>query len=159
ASEGSARARPRGSCSANTGTTAGRTRRKSDLSRLRIFPVVEGQGESGALPVLLRRIWELLGGEYIEVFSPFRCSKQKLLQPSEMARILDFAVSRLESAGLDADPAMVLLLFDADDDLPCILGPEVLTRAKALRADADISCVIANVEFETWFVAAAESLA
>ena len=120
---------------------------------------MEGQGESGALPVLLRRIWELLGGEYIEVFSPFRCSKQKLLQPSEMARILDFAVSRLESAGLDADPAMVLLLFDADDDLPCILGPEVLTRAKALRADADISCVIANVEFETWFVAAAESLA
>jgi uncharacterized protein YnzC (UPF0291/DUF896 family) len=52
---------------------------------------VEGQGESGAVPVLLRRIWELLGGEYIEILTPFRCSKQKLLQESEMIRILDLS--------------------------------------------------------------------
>ncbi len=129
------------------------------MNRLRIFPIVEGQGEGGAVPILLRRIWELLGGEYIEIFTPFRCSKQKLLQASEMMRILDLAISRLGTSSFGDDPALIILVLDADNDLPCILGPQILARAKTLRADADVSCVIANVEFETWFVAAAESLA
>jgi hypothetical protein len=53
---------------------------------------------------------------------------------------------------------MVLLLLDADDDLPCVLGPDLLRRAQQIRSDVDIACVIANVDYETWFVAAASSL-
>ena len=33
-----------------------------------------------------------------------------------------------------------------------------MALARQIRADADVSCVIANIEYETWFVAAAESL-
>ena len=55
---------------------------------------------------------------------------------------------------------LILILVDAEDDCAKLgsLGPLLLARAKAARPDLDISCVIANVMFETWFVAAAESL-
>ena len=56
------------------------------------------------------------------------------------------------------DPKLILILLDADDDLPCELGPKVLQLAYSARSDHNISCVIANVEYETWFVAAADSL-
>lgn len=93
------------------------------MSRLRVYPIVEGDGDARAVPILLRRIWtEVLGGEHLE-------------------------------------PSLILVLLDADEDPSCILGPELLDRAKRLRGDADISCVIADVDYETWFVAAAPSLA
>ena len=53
---------------------------------------------------------------------------------------------------------MVLVLIDADEDAPCLLGPELLAYAKEVNVNADVACVLANVEYETWFVAAAESL-
>jgi len=128
------------------------------LSRLRIFPIVEGHGEDGSVRILLQRIWsELLGGEHVEVFKALRGKRLKLINEQELERALDLAVSKLRAKPSD-DPAMVLILLDADSDLPCILGPQLLARAKDIRSDIDISCVIANVEYETWFVAAAESL-
>ena len=39
-----------------------------------------------------------------------------------------------------------------------MLGPELLTRAKAIRSDIDVACVLANRQFENWFKAAAASL-
>jgi hypothetical protein len=48
--------------------------------------------------------------------------------------------------------------MDADEDLPCVLAPRLLAIARTARSDFSISCVVANVEYETWFVAAAESL-
>jgi hypothetical protein len=128
------------------------------LSRLRVVPIVEGQGEDNSVRTLLERVWyELLGGEYIEVLKAHRGNRLKLVNEKELERSLDLAVSKLRVKNSD-DPAMVLILLDADSDLPCILGPQLLARARDLRSDADISCVIVNVEYETWFVAAAESL-
>jgi Domain of unknown function (DUF4276) len=128
------------------------------LSRLRVVPIVEGQGEDNSVRTLLERVWyELLGGEYIEVLKALRGKRLKLVNEQELERALDLAVSKLRAKHSD-DPTMVLILLDADSDLPCILGPQLLARARDLRSDADISCVIVNEEYETWFVAAAESL-
>jgi Domain of unknown function (DUF4276) len=129
------------------------------LSRLRIYPIVEGHGENKAIRILLQRIWaELLGGEYVDVLTPFLGKRSKLVKPAELARVLDLAVERLRP-GRSKDPALILVLLDADDDLPCVLGPQLLSSARTARSDVDVSCVIANLEYETWFVAAAESLA
>jgi hypothetical protein len=57
------------------------------------------------------------------------------------------------------DHSLILILLDADDDPPCQLGPQLLAIARGARTDTDVACVIAQVEYETWFVAAAESLA
>jgi Domain of unknown function (DUF4276) len=128
------------------------------LSRLRVVPIVEGHGENESIRILLQRLWtELLHGEYVEVLQPIRSKRLKLVQAAELERALDLAVLKARAVE-SKDPWMILVLLDADDDPPCIPGPELLSRAKAMRADADIACVIANVEYETWFVAAAQSL-
>lgn len=128
------------------------------MSRLRIAPIVEGHGEDLAVRILLQRLWtEVLGQDYVEVLKPIRSSRTKMTQSRELERALDLAVLKLRSAA-SSDPALVLIMLDADEDLACVLGPNLLQRAKAHRGDADISCVVATVEYETWFVAAAESL-
>jgi len=55
----------------------------------------------------------------------------------------------------DADPELVL---DAEGDCPAELGPRLLAQASAIRGDVPIAVVVANWEFEAWFLAAAESL-
>lgn len=46
----------------------------------------------------------------------------------------------------------------ADDDCPALLGPRLLTRVHDARPDRSGSVVVANREFEAWFLAAAPSL-
>jgi hypothetical protein len=66
---------------------------------------------------------ELLGGEYVEVLKPVRTSKLKLIQPAELARTVDLAVRILRTKpSITGDPELVLILLDADHDLPCLLG-------------------------------------
>jgi hypothetical protein len=129
------------------------------VSRLRVAPIVEGHGEVQAVRILLARIWcELLGGEHVDVLKPIRIPRSKLVQAAELQRAVSLAWSKLEGGVVAADPKMVLILLDADRDPACVLGPTLLLDARADRADADIACVLPNVEYETWFVAAAESL-
>jgi hypothetical protein len=128
------------------------------LSRLVVAPIVEGHGEDNAIRLLVQRIWtELLGGEFVQVIKPIRWPRNRLVQHSELKRAIDLAALKLRSAAL-SDPAMILILLDADRDPPCTLGPDLLRQARESRPDIDVSCVVANVEYETWFVAAAASL-
>lgn len=53
----------------------------------------------------------------------------------------------------------VLVLLDCDDDCPAILGPKLLQRLNAAGQDLVTSVVLAHREFESWFIAACESLA
>lgn len=130
------------------------------MKRLHIAPIIEGHGEQSSVPHLLRRIWhELLQCETgLNVLRPIRISRSKLVKPSEMIRATDIAATNLKHVST-SDPAFILVLFDADDDLPCVLAPRLLDEIRRERATYDVALVIANVEYETWFVAAAESLA
>jgi hypothetical protein len=129
------------------------------VKQLRIAAIVEGHGEYESIRVLLTRIWtELLGGEYLDVLRPIRHKRQQLAKQSELVRAVEFAISKLAHTPGPRIPAMVLILVDADTDLPCRLAPELLGWAKEGRSGIDIVCIVANVEYETWFVAAADSL-
>ncbi len=129
------------------------------MTRLRVAPIVEGHGEVHCIRILLQRIWtDLLGGEYIEVLQPIRKPRSKLVKPEELERAVKLALLKLGGAPSGPCPHMVLVLIDADKDAPCILGPSLLDIAKKVNARADVACVLANIEYETWFVAAAESL-
>ncbi len=129
------------------------------MSRLRVAPIVEGHGEYHCVRILLERIWtELLGGEYIQVLQPVRMTRGKLVKEPDLQRAVRLALSKLDDPSNVADPQMVLILLDADDDLPCQLGPTLLKMARNADQRVDVACVLANPEYETWFVAAAESL-
>jgi hypothetical protein len=128
------------------------------LSRLNLAPIVEGHGENSAVMLLIRNLWSYLGGEYCNVLTPIRRSRGKLLKhnDADLSKAINLALIKLDAIG----GGTVLILIDAEDDCENIgsLGPILLKRAKEIRPDADISCVIANVMYETWFVACAESL-
>ena len=129
------------------------------MSRLRVVPIVEGHGDYQAVRTLLYRIWtELLGGQHMDVLRPIRQPRSKLVQTDGLHKAVDLAVSKLLHAGPPGDPQLVLLLIDAHEACPAQLGPQLLARAREHRKDADLSCVLAKTEYETWFVAAAESL-
>ncbi len=116
--------------------------------------IVEGHGEVRALPNLLRRIaaWKL-PDEYIDLATPIRVQKDRFLnRPEEFARCMLLARAKAEDGG------KVLLLLDADDDCPKIKGAELLQRARDVVPDRPVSVVLANREFEAWFIASASSL-
>jgi hypothetical protein len=124
-----------------------------------VIPIVEGHGDDASIRILLERLWhEIAGGTFIDVLRPIRRPKSKLIQENELRNAIDLAKLKLKQASADGCRELVLVLLDADDDLPCVRGP-ALKAVAALRPDLDIVVALANVEYETWFVAAAESLA
>ena len=115
--------------------------------------VVEGHGETEAVPVIVRRIaGEIDPAIAIRIPPPIRTPKSKLLKPRELERAVELAARKLEG------PGGVFVLLDSDDDCPAERGPELLTRAITARADVPIAVVLAKREFEAWFLAAAVSL-
>ena len=128
------------------------------MNRINIAPIVEGQGDNASVRNLLWRTWNMLGGEHAEVVQPIRRSRGKFLKETE--HDLDHAVSLAALKVLQAGGGLILILVDAENDCEKFgsLGPRLLARAQIARGDLDVSCVIANVMFETWFIAAAESL-
>ncbi len=129
------------------------------MKRLCVAPIVEGHGEDKAVRILLQRIWsELLGQEYIHVLRPIRGSRHKLVRKEDLERAITLAASKLKGACRRGDPRLILVLLDADTDPTCVLGPKLLSYAAESRPDVDVACVLADTEYETWFVAAADSL-
>ena len=117
-----------------------------------IVPVVEGQSEVASIPVLVRRILqEHLGVHDIEVARPFRVKRSRVVKEGELERAVQQALRDRDNA------KCVLLLLDADDDCPGELGPSLLSRCRNATA-LPTAVVLANKEFEAWFLGAKESL-
>ena len=107
-----------------------------------------------AVPVLLRRIAERVAPDTpVEIPRPIRVKRNRIVRAQELERAVGLA-ARL--AGPDGS---ILILIDADDDCPANLAPDLLRRAEHSRSDRSISVVVARSEYESWFLAAASSLA
>jgi hypothetical protein len=129
------------------------------MSRLRVVPIIEGKGEMASVRILLERIWyEIVGGEYIDVVKPFRVDRGRLVKQDIVREKVRSAALELNKVSNLSDPTLILILFDADKGCPKKLGPEVREYAGKEYPATNVACVIANVDYETWFVAAAESL-
>jgi hypothetical protein len=125
------------------------------MTRLAVYPIVEGHGDAESIRILLTRIWtELLHQEYVAVSRPLRVPRSKITKSAEIRRAVELGRRKLQSERVDR--RLVLVLFDADDDLPCKIAPEI--RSLLPDPGVDVSIVVANLEYETWFVGAAESL-
>lgn len=121
------------------------------MSGYTIAPIVEGDGEVQAVPVLLRRIcMELLGVYDVTIRKPWRLPRGKMTKAQEMLKVIDVI-----SHGI-GDGGGIIVILDQDDDA-C-----VVELAESLVGEASISCpvevVVACREYEAWFLAAIESL-
>lgn len=115
----------------------------SSLMRIaRIAPLVGGDGEVSALPLLLRRIIKSLDSTvHPEVCRPFRHPSGSLLKAGGLERAIQ-AVAELHPAH------HILVLRDSDDYCPKHLGLDLVTRAKRARPDLWVSIVLAHREYE-----------
>ncbi|MCW7537396.1 DUF4276 family protein [Aquabacterium sp. A7-Y] len=119
-----------------------------------IVTIVEGDGEVKAVPILLRRIAESHGVYDLDVPVPIRVHRDQFIQrQDEFQRKVLLAAAKAGLAGV------ILILLDADDDCPVELARAIGERASAVAPHKTISVVIANREYEAWFLAAADSLA
>lgn len=114
--------------------------------------IVEGQGDVASIPIIVRRIAQREGRGDVQIMRPYRIPRQTIVRPGELERAVDRAARSLVGAGC------VLVLLDADDDLPCQLGPSLVGRAGTSRPDIPSAVVLANREKEAWYLAAVESL-
>jgi hypothetical protein len=128
------------------------------MTSLVVAPIVEGHGDTKAVPLLIRRICgELLGFFELQVCQPVRIPRNKIHDGAELRRAVTLAELKARAAAGGTSETMVIVIMDADDDLPCELGPEILRHSA--RPGLDLAVVIANLEYETWFVGASGSLA
>lgn len=120
----------------------------------RITCIVEGDGEVSALPLLLRRLADWRSGSiWVDIDRPIRVKRDRFLNREE-----EFSRYLLLASGKSGDNGWILILLDADDDCPALLGQEILRRAQGILPDKRISVVLANREYEAWFIASAASL-
>lgn len=119
-----------------------------------IASIVEGHGEVGALPVLLRRLNEWRPGHcYAQALSPVRVHRDRFLNSED-----EFRKQLLLAAAKCGEQGWILVVLDADDDCPATLSAEIYQRAKQHVPHRRLSVVLAKREYEAWFIAAARSL-
>ncbi len=119
-----------------------------------VASIVEGDGEVSALPVLLRRLGEWQTPDvYVQVLPPIRVRKDRFLnRAEEFSRHLQLAAAKC------GDDGWILVLLDADDDCPATKEAEILEHGRAVIPHRRLAVVLANREYEAWFIAAAASL-
>ena len=119
----------------------------------RIIAIVEGDGEVEAVPVLIRRIGqEISPNSAPDVVKPIRVPRGRMLKAGELDRYVRLAGVRVGSEG------RILILLDANGDCPAEHRTAILRQTTAVRSDLPIEVVLANREYESWFIAAVDSL-
>jgi hypothetical protein len=116
-----------------------------------IVPIVEGQGEEAAVPLLLRRLRDEAELWNLEVGRPIRQRRRQLVKKATLQAAVRIAAVREDCAG-------ILVLFDADDDCPKECAPTIETWAREAAGGKTCVVVIANREYESWFLAGLETL-
>lgn len=119
---------------------------------MKIQPIVEGRGEESAVPVLLRRLchdeaqaWD------VKIKHPHRRPRSQLVKQDTFQKAV-------RAAGYTSNLVGILVLFDADDDCPAELAPKLGGWAHDVADGRSCPIVMANREYEAWFLAGIESL-
>ena len=121
-----------------------------------MYAIVEGHGEVGAIPVLLRRFANEVFALYeFNVLQPYRLPKGRMTAGHYLENAVTLA--RLKLNQYDGNQA-ILIVLDADDDCPGRDAPALLDRAESVAGPIPVSVVFAKAEYESWFLAAVRSL-
>lgn len=119
---------------------------------MKIYPIVEGQGEVAAVPVLLRRLIHDEAQCFdVQVGRPIRRKQYEFHREDSLG-------GAVKLASLQQDCAGILVLFDGEDDCPATTGERVRAWAQIAAPNVPCEVVLAYREYESWFLAGLESL-
>ena len=116
-----------------------------------IQPIVEGQGDVDAVPVLLRRLRDEAEAWGLEVAKPHRRPRAQLVKKN-------FLQSAVQVAGLAPNCSGILIILDADDDCPKDKSRVLEEWAREAAGGKPCVVVMANREYEAWFLASIEAM-
>lgn len=120
-----------------------------------IAPIVEGHGEVGALlPLIHNIVGSNTGLVYPQIVRPYRAHWGSLV--NRPADLLRYAEIVMQEGG---PGSCLLVLLDADGCCPAKLGPKLFERLKLRFPRDPISVTVADWEYESWFIASAETIA
>ncbi len=118
---------------------------------MKIQPIVEGHGEVTAVPILLRRLRDACGVFAMDFLVPIRSHRSQLTQEAPLRGLVRRALAQRNPDGL-------LILCDADDDCPRETAPRIQGWASDEAGEIGCVVVLANREYEAWFLASLTSL-
>lgn len=123
---------------------------------VRIECIVEGFGEQTAVPVLIERWLSLKQRRErhrytwtVDTIVTHDCSRIKNAYNRPRRLGVECYVETALAKGADG----ILVLIDADDAQPNVLGPSLHVRAQAVARERPVEVVVANREYEAWFLA------
>ena len=118
---------------------------------MKLVPIVEGKGDVEAVPLLLRRLASEYGSPVpVEIDTALRMKRSQIVKRDPIQRMVQLAKRR----GGDG----IMIIFDSDDDCPIKLAPEITKWADQVTIGTPCVTVMANREFEAWFLASIETL-
>lgn len=121
-----------------------------------VYPIVEGEGEVEAVPILLRRFAHEVFGKYaFRVLHAHRLRKGRMIAGNHLEKAV--TLGRLKLGQCNGRGAVVVVA-DADDDCPARCAPALLKRARMSARTVPVSVVLAKAEYEAWFLGAVRSL-
>jgi hypothetical protein len=120
-----------------------------------LVPIVEGYGEVSAVPSLLLRIARRANPMVdLRVKPPIRVKAGSFLNDSlYFSKYLRLAAEKAAEVG-----GQVFIILDCEDSCPAQQGPAILSQAQSVRSDINYIVCLVRREYETWFLAAAESI-
>lgn len=119
----------------------------------KIVPIVEGEGEVEAVPILLRKILEEMRRWDIQIARPKNSNGcENLKKPNGLERFVRLAE-------MEPDCAAILVLMDADEQCPKNLAMSFAARVRAVGVRYPTAIVLPKCEYEAWFLASLKSIA
>ena len=118
----------------------------------KIVPIVEGDGEMEAVPILLRRILhDRLGAYDWRVGLP----KKAHGLPALRKKLSNF----IRYAQIEPEATHILIILDLDDGCPMIEAQALAEEIRQIVPCLPVAVVLAHREYEAWFLASLPSLA
>lgn len=124
-----------------------------------IVPIVEGFGEETAVPLLVRRWLERRRYDCYFDLPPLAINaKGSGRLKAAYDRHRHVGIEHYVEAALRSRPDAILVVLDGDDECENRtsqngLGPTLVARARAVAPHIPLAVVVANREYEAWFLA------
>ena len=118
-----------------------------------IVPIVEGDGEEAAFPLLLRRLLYDQERYNFTVTSPYNArGRTKLTRFGGIEAYLSYAASEPDASG-------IIVLLDLDEaDCAADLARELAARARNVYLNLPVAIVVVVRAYEAWFLASIETI-